>query len=172
VPAPRLPGTTPHELNEPRSRRRGTGYDAEAVGRFSESIARTLGTGRYLGIQTGLVIVWIALNVSAGANGLWDKFPFELLNLAFSTQSAYAAPLILLAQNRQLDRDKGEHQRVREAKARAVAETEFLARELADLRLSLDAKLDRADFADGGEVTLALDRLRGVLGVPDEPEDP
>jgi uncharacterized membrane protein len=74
--------------------------DPEAVGQFTESIARFFGTGSYLLIQTVLVLAWIALNISA-ISLRWDPDPFILLNLAFSTQAAYAAPLILLAQNRQ-----------------------------------------------------------------------
>ena len=93
-------------LDTPRtSRRFQINVDPEAVGRFSESIARFLGTGRYLLWQTVLVIVWICLNLFA-VHWRWDPYPFILLNLAFSTQAAYAAPLILLAQNRQENRDK------------------------------------------------------------------
>ena len=77
----------------------------DAVGAYAESFARFLGTGRYLAIQTVIVIVWIALNVFA-VELRWDPYPFILLNLAFSTQAAYAAPLILLAQTRQAERDK------------------------------------------------------------------
>ena len=91
-------------LDTPRtSRRFSFNFDVEAVGRFSESIARFLGTGRYLAVQTVLVIVWICLNLFA-VKMRWDPYPFILLNLAFSTQAAYAAPLILLAQNRQENR--------------------------------------------------------------------
>ena len=83
----------------------GVHYDPDAFGRFSEAIARFLGTGRFLVGQTILVVVWITLNVVA-VRLRWDPYPFILLNLAFSTQAAYAAPLILLAQNRQDDRDR------------------------------------------------------------------
>ena len=92
-------------LDTPRSSRFRVNFDAEAVGRVSESIARFLGTGRYLLIQTVIVLVWIALNIVA-VDLRWDPYPFILLNLAFSTQAAYAAPLILLAQNRQENRDR------------------------------------------------------------------
>src|ERR1700761_2866451 len=84
---------------------RGTLYDSDAFGRFSEGLARFLGTGKYLFGQTLFVICWIILNVVAGIHH-WDAYPFILLNLAFSTQAAYAAPLILLAQNRQDERDR------------------------------------------------------------------
>ena len=93
-------------LDTPRtSRRFALNVDVEAVGRLSESFARFLGTGRYLAIQTIFVIIWIALNLFA-VKLQWDPYPFILLNLAFSTQAAYAAPLILLAQNRQENRDR------------------------------------------------------------------
>src|SRR5215218_10053091 len=99
--------TARQRLDTPRTSRRrfSLNVDAEAVGQFSESIARFLGTGRYLAWQTILVIVWILLNLFA-VKLQWDPYPFILLNLAFSTQAAYAAPLILLAQNRQADRDR------------------------------------------------------------------
>jgi uncharacterized membrane protein len=110
--------------------------DSDAVGKFTESIARFFGTGSYLLIQTMVVIVWIALNITA-VSLRWDPYPFILLNLAFSTQAAYAAPLILLAQNRQENRDRvaldEDRRRARETKA----DTEYLARELAALRLAI-----------------------------------
>ncbi len=94
------------DLSSPKGRvSLGIHYDPEAFGRFSESIARLLGTARFLVAQTVLVAIWITLNVFA-IRLRWDPYPFILLNLAFSTQAAYAAPLILLAQTRQADRDK------------------------------------------------------------------
>ncbi|WP_019970881.1 DUF1003 domain-containing protein [Mycobacterium sp. 141] len=110
--------------------------DIEAVGRFSESIARFLGTGRYLTIQTIIVVVWIALNL-VSIKLQWDPYPFILLNLAFSTQAAYAAPLILLAQNRQENRDRVALEEDRRRAEQTKADTEFLARELAALRLAV-----------------------------------
>jgi uncharacterized membrane protein len=125
-------------LDTPRiSRRRiSLNVDAEAVGQFSESIARFLGTGRYLAWQTILVIVWIALNLSAVVLR-WDPYPFILLNLVFSTQAAYAAPLILLAQNRQENRDRVALEEDRRRAEQTKADTEYLARELAALRLAI-----------------------------------
>ena len=126
-------------LDLPRTSRRPRlipNVDAEAVGRFSESIARYLGTGRYLMWQTIFVIVWIFLNLVA-VFGRWDPYPFILLNLAFSTQAAYAAPLILLAQNRQENRDRVSLEEDRQRAAQTKADTEFLARELAALRLAV-----------------------------------
>ena len=126
------------DLSAPRGvgPRMGARYDSDAFGRFSESIARFLGTGRFLAGQTVLVVVWLALN-TVGLINHWDPYPFILLNLAFSTQAAYAAPLILLAQNRQDDRDRASIERDREVASRTQADTEFLARELAAVRLAL-----------------------------------
>ena len=93
-------------LDTPRTPRRiSFNVDREAAGQFGERVARFLGTGRYLAVQTMMVIIWIGLNLFA-VSLRWDPYPFILLNLAFSTQAAYAAPLILLAQNRQDDRDR------------------------------------------------------------------
>ncbi|HYK69856.1 MAG TPA: DUF1003 domain-containing protein [Streptosporangiaceae bacterium] len=113
---------------------------------MSEAIARFLGTGRFLAGQTIFVIAWIALN-SIGLLYRWDPYPFILLNLAFSTQAAYAAPLILLAQNRQDDRDRASVKRDREVAARTQSDTEFLARELAAVRLALEDVVTTADLS-------------------------
>ncbi|WP_414688843.1 DUF1003 domain-containing protein [Mycobacterium sp.] len=110
--------------------------DSDAVGQFTESIARFFGTGSYLLLQTVAVVAWIVLNVFAV--GLrWDPYPFILLNLAFSTQAAYAAPLILLAQNRQENRDRVALEEDRRRAEETKADTEYLARELAALRLAI-----------------------------------
>jgi uncharacterized membrane protein len=121
--------------------------DPDAVGRFAEGIARFLGTGRFLAVQTIIVIVWITLNVVA-VNLRWDPYPFILLNLAFSTQAAYAAPLILLAQNRQADRDRVQAEEDRARAASTRADTEYLARELAALRVAV-GELATRDFIRG-----------------------
>src|SRR5215469_11361720 len=133
-------------LSNPRGTPGGPQVDPDAFGRFAERMARFLGTGRYLVGQTLLVFVWITLNLAA-VSLRWDPYPFILLNLAFSTQAAYAAPLILLAQNRQADRDKEEVERDREMNARSLADTEFLAREMVAIRLALEQKADREDVA-------------------------
>jgi uncharacterized membrane protein len=130
----------------------GIHYDPEAFGRFSEAIARFLGTARFLVAQTFLVAVWIAFNVVAYALR-FDPYPFILLNLAFSTQAAYAAPLILLAQNRQAERDRVETDRDRETNARTQADAEYLAREMASIRLVL------ADVVTTDDLAEAVDRL-------------
>ena len=124
-------------LDEPRRRAAlAPHYDPEAFGRVSEGIARYFGTARYIVIQTVLVIGWIGFN-AIWVTGRWDPYPFILLNLVFSTQAAYAAPLILLAQNRQAERDRREYERDRQMTAETRAEADFLALELAAARLSL-----------------------------------
>jgi len=153
------------DLSKPRGSTGGPSYDPDAFGRFAEGMARHLGTGRYLAIQSGIVLVWILLNLVA-VSLRWDPYPFILLNLVFSTQAAYAAPLILLAQNRQVDRDRVEIERDRDTNARQLAESEFLAREIAALRISIERKADREDLIDAmREITQALARLA-------EPVDP
>ena len=136
------------DLSVPRgSPQMGARYDADAFGRFAEGMARFLGTGRFIVGQTVLVIGWIILN-TVGLIKHWDPYPFILLNLAFSTQAAYAAPLILLAQNRQDDRDRANIERDRDVAARTQADTEFLARELAAVRLALADMVTTQDLED------------------------
>ncbi|MGZ4165791.1 MAG: DUF1003 domain-containing protein [Solirubrobacteraceae bacterium] len=144
------------DLSTPRGSPGAPVYDPDAFGALAERLARFFGTPRYIVGQTILVIIWIALNV-AFITLRFDKYPFILLNLAFSTQAAYAAPLILLAQNRQADRDREEVERDRATTARALAETEYLAREIAAVRLAVEQKPDREDVIE------ALDRLTQVL---------
>ena len=149
--------TAPRRLYTPRtSRNFGLRVDPEAVGQITESIARFFGTGRYLLIQTILVVVWIALNLFA-VSLRWDPYPFILLNLAFSTQAAYAAPLILLAQNRQENRDRVALDEDRRRAAQTKADTEFLSRELAALRLAVGEVVTREFLRD------ELDDLRELL---------
>ncbi|WP_261566613.1 DUF1003 domain-containing protein [Frankia gtarii] len=134
--------------------------DRETVSRSAETIARFLGTGRYLAIQTGIVIVWIALNIALPLMR-WDPYPFILLNLAFSTQAAYAAPLILLAQNRQDDRDRASLTEDRAVAGRMRENTEFLTREVAALRLAQSEAATRQYVR--GELAGQLEALRGDL---------
>lgn len=112
-------------------------YDADTFGVFAERFARFMGTAKFLLYMTLFVILWVTINL-VGLFGLhWDPYPFILLNLFFSTQASYAAPLILLAQNRQEDRDRVIAESDRQANARAHADMEFLAREVASLRMAL-----------------------------------
>jgi uncharacterized membrane protein len=148
-------------LSTPRGARAGAPhYDPDAFGKVSEGIARFFGTARYLAIQTVIVAIWIIFNIVA-VSLRFDPYPFILLNLMFSTQAAYAAPLILLAQNRQAERDRAEVERDREAVARQLAQTAFLARELAGVRIALEAKADRDDLVEA--VRQLADTVAGRL---------
>ncbi|WP_030264114.1 DUF1003 domain-containing protein [Streptomyces violens] len=126
-------------LDMPRAPRRSLlpEYDPEAFGRLSEKIARFLGTGRFIVWMTVLIIVWVTWNVTAPAPLRFDEYPFIFLTLALSLQASYAAPLILLAQNRQDDRDRVTHEQDRKQNERSIADTEYLTREIAALRLGL-----------------------------------
>jgi uncharacterized membrane protein len=160
--------TAPRGLYTPRtSRRISLRLDPDAVGQITESIARFFGTGRYLLLQTILVLVWIALNLFA-VHWRWDPYPFILLNLAFSTQAAYAAPLILLAQNRQENRDRVALDEDRRRAAQTKADTEYLARELAALRLAV------GEVATRDYLRHELESLRAVLAdlQPKQPSRP
>ena len=121
------------DLSAPRQNRRfGVHYDREAFGEFSELIARALGTARFLIFQSIVCIVWLGWNITMPDGWRFDPNPFGVLTLALSLQAAYAAPLILLAQNRQEDRDRQQLELDRAVAARTQSETEYLARELAD----------------------------------------
>jgi uncharacterized membrane protein len=159
-----MPEPFPHRrLDLPQLGRRRFELDPDTFARLSERVARFLGTGRYLAIQTVLVVVWIALNLVLVGVYRWDPYPFILLNLAFSTQAAYAAPLILLAQNRQDDRDRVSLDEDRSRAERTKADTEYLARELAALRIALGEVVTR-DYLRG-----ELDRIVERLGALPEP---
>lgn len=138
-------------------RRKFMRFDDDTVGAGAERVARFFGTGQYLMWQTVLVIVWIALNAGGWFIWKWDPYPFILLNLAFSTQAAYAAPLILLAQNRQEDRDKVTLSADRRRSEETKADTEFLARELAGVRLAV------GDMVSRDYLRHELEDLRGLL---------
>jgi uncharacterized membrane protein len=139
--------------------------DGDAFGRFSEAVARTFGTARFLLIQTVIVGFWIALNSLELFNTIrWDKYPFILLNLVFSTQAAYAAPLILLAQNRQAERERASVEEDREVAARTQADAEFLGRELSSLRIAMSDVVTNDDLAGAVEqVGDFLERLNTRL---------
>ena len=154
------------DLSRPRRPRPSLGihYDPDAFGEFSETIARTFGTARFLVIQTVIVGVWILLNVAL-VTLRWDPYPFILLNLAFSTQAAYAAPLILLAQNRQEQRDRAQAETDRRVAERTQADAEFLAREIASVRLSLGDMVTMEDLGDRlDKITEGLKDINQQLG--------
>jgi uncharacterized membrane protein len=161
--------SNPRRLDQPkvRSRRLSLDVDPEAFGRFSERAARLMGTGKFLFWQTLIVIIWISFNLIAVSHA-WDPFPFILLNLVFSTQAAYAAPLILLAQNRQDDRDRISLEDDRARAAQTKADTEFLARELAALRVAIGEVATR-DYLRG-EIDRLLDDVGEMTGTA-RPDD-
>ncbi|MGC9667893.1 DUF1003 domain-containing protein [Planosporangium sp. 12N6] len=131
--------------------------DKDAFGRFAETFARFMGTARFIVYMTIFVIVWVALNL-VGIFGLrWDPYPFILLNLFFSTQASYAAPLILLAQNRQADRDRLSLDEDRRRAQMQKADTEYLSREIAALRIALGEVATR-DFVRS-ELTRLVEEL-------------
>ena len=147
-------------LTAPRAARRiGLGYDKEAFGQFAESIARFLGTARFLVWQTAVIILWIAWNLVVPERLQFDPWHrgLVLLTLVLSLQASYAAPLILLAQNRQEARDRTQSEYDREVAERTQADTEFLAREIASVRLML------ADVVTGEELRDQLTELTETL---------
>jgi uncharacterized membrane protein len=159
------------DLSTPRrDRRLDLSYDSEIFGQFSESIARFLGTARFLVWQSLVIIIWLVINVIPPAGWQFDPWGrgLVLLTLLLSLQASYAAPLILLAQNRQERRDRAASKLDRQVAERTQADTEFLARELASVRLAL------ADVATGEEIRelikvvhqleARLDDLNGVEG--------
>ncbi|HMY09816.1 MAG TPA: DUF1003 domain-containing protein [Marmoricola sp.] len=158
-------------LDTPKDPRRHFGLRRQtrpdAFGVFAERFARFMGTARFLLYMTVFVIVWIALNL-IGLFGLkWDPYPFILLNLFFSTQASYAAPLILLAQNRQEDRDRVIAEQDRQMNFRAHADMEFLAREVASLRAALGDVATR-DFLRSELRALVAELQEGDADDPDE----
>ena len=157
--------TERENLSEPgrRSHIPRVSLDPDAFGAFAEGAARFMGTGKFIVYMTGFVIVWISLNVFGYK---WDPYPFILLNLFFSTQASYAAPLILLATNRQEVRDKLSLDDDRRMAAQSRADMDFLAREIAAIRMSL-GELATRDFVRGelrGELRDLGDRLESTMG--------
>jgi uncharacterized membrane protein len=136
-------------LDQPAVTRRGPRLriDAEAFGQWTEKFARFLGTGRFLMMQTLLIIIWVVGNEIPGFPHP-DEYPFLFLTLALSLQASYAAPLILLAQNRQDDRDRVNLEADREEAREAKADLEYLAREIASVRMALGEVATR-DFLRG-----------------------
>ena len=126
-------------LDQPKVERRGlrNRYDDDAFGRFTERVARFLGTGRYLIFQSGLIVLWILFNTLGPRGVRFDPYQFLFLTLILSLQAAYSAPLILLAQNRQDDRDRVNLDADRDEARQAKADLEYLARELAAIRMAV-----------------------------------
>ena len=145
------------DLGRPRNQPKiGVQYNRSAFGEFAEGIARLMGTARFLVIQSVLVLIWVALNISFVAFR-WDKYPFILLNLMFSIQAAYAAPLILLAHNRQELRDREQAEIDRTVAIRTQNDAEFLAREIASVQLAL------SNVVTSDELTRHIERLTDAI---------
>ena len=144
-----IPG--PRKVKRPRVQ-----LDSEKFGQFAEATARFMGTAKFLVYMTVIVCSWVIWNLVAIYKLRFDPYPFILLNLAFSTQAAYAAPLILLAQNRQADRDRVQAEEDRARAASTRADTEYLARELASLRVAV-GELATRDFIRSELNRLAVD---------------
>lgn len=142
--------TRTDRLDQPRdNRRRLSRPDTDNFGRFAEAFARFMGTARFLLWMTVVIVVWVVWNAPWGPDRpRWDGYPFIFLTLVLSLQASYAAPLILLAQNRQESRDRVQQERDRRADAQSHADMEFLAREVASLRLGLGEVATR-DFIRG-----------------------
>jgi len=163
----------PDGLSTPRGSgpRRSAHYDPERFGRFSEAVANFLGTATYLVGQTVVVILWVAVNIAAVALR-FDPYPFILLNLFFSTQASYAAPLILLAQNRQAERERSQTEHDRSVSQRTLADTEFLAREIASVRLAVAQLATERDLTrEVGRLAAEVDALRRRLDDDDAAAD-
>lgn len=130
-------------LETPRESRRALrpSYDPETFGQISEKFARFIGTARFLVYMTIFVTAWIFWNVLGPQDLRFDEYPFIFLTLLLSLQASYAAPLILLAQNRQTDRDRVTSQEDRARDERNLAVTEFMVREIAAMRKELIAEI-------------------------------
>jgi uncharacterized membrane protein len=162
-------------LSSPRAPRRlpMSGYDAEAFGQFAESIARFLGTARFLVYQSVFVGVWLLWNVFAPEAWQFDPWSgrFVFMTLLLSLQASYAAPLILLAQNRQEQRDRVQSENDRDVAERTQADTEFLAREIASVRLMLADVVTGEELRDQlAELSASVAALADRLDQPVSPE--
>ena len=128
-------------LDMPREARRQVvrrpAYDSDRFGVFAEQFARFMGTATFLLYMTAFVVFWVVWNFSVPESLRFDDYPFIFLTLILSLQASYAAPLILLAQNRQEVRDRIVAEQDRRANSRAHADMEFLAREVASLRMAI-----------------------------------
>lgn len=155
-------GRSRQRIDQPRDVRPGIPlprYDAETFGRLSERVARFLGTWRFIGYMTLFIAGWILWNIVMPSGVTFDTYgnKFTLLTLLLSLQASYAAPLILLAQNRQADRDRVQYEHDRALNERSIADTEYLAREIAAMRVALGEVATR-DYMRG-ELQRLLDEL-------------
>ena len=154
---------TPREVRRQLVRR--PTRDSDRFGVFAEQFARFMGTAKFLMYMTAFVVFWVVWNLVAPDSLRFDDYPFIFLTLMLSLQASYAAPLILLAQNRQEVRDRVINEQDRQANARAHADMEFLAREVASLRMALGEVATR-DF-----LRSELRNLVEELGETDDPAE-
>ena len=154
-------------LDTPRETRRSLrpNFDPETFGRLSERFARFLGTARFLVYMTVFVLSWVAWNFLAPRDMRFDDYPFIFLTLILSLQASYAAPLILLAQNRQADRDRSQLNEDRARNERSIADAEYLTREIASLRISLGEVATR-DFVRSELSDIAKEVITELRGNP------
>ena len=152
-----------------RSRSLRPSVDTERFGRLSESVARRIGSWAFILWMTIAIVIWVGINL-AMADGAPDPFPFIFLTLLLSLQASYAAPLILLAQNRQADRDRVQFAEDRARTERLLADSDYLAREIAALRLALGDVATR-DYVRG-ELRDLVDDLRDLLDEREPPQEP
>ena len=139
------------KLSIPRESRRSLrpNYDPETFGRLSERFARFIGTARFLVYMTIFVALWVLWNYLGNSEFRFDEYPFIFLTLLLSLQASYAAPLILLAQNRQADRDRVTSQEDRARDERNLAVTEYMVREIAAMRRELLEEIRAARLESG-----------------------
>jgi uncharacterized membrane protein len=148
-------------------------YDPERFGRLSERVARYIGSWSFIAWMTVVVISWVLWNTVLPADLRPDPFPFIFLTLLLSLQASYAAPLILLAQNRQSDRDRVQYQEDRQRTERLLADNDYLAREIAALRIALGEVATR-DYVRGEmrdlveELSQRIDAIGGNAGRTEE----
>jgi uncharacterized membrane protein len=166
------PRRSRNRLDQPLESRRSLrpSVDSEQFGRLSERIARFIGSWRFITYMTVFVLAWITWNVWASGTWAFDQWPFIGLTLLLSLQASYAAPLILLAQNRQIDRDRVTYEQDRSRTERLLADTEYLAREVAALRVALGEVATR-DFirSELRDLQDELERPAGPEPAPDAP---
>jgi len=160
-------------LDQPYAPRRGVpvrpDWDPERFGRFSERVARFIGSWKFIAYMTAFIVVWFGWNTLAPKDLRFDPYAFLFMTLLLSLQASYAAPLILLAQNRQADRDRVQYEQDRSQDERSVADTEYLVREVAELRIAL-GEIATRDFVRSElrdlieEVTARLDEVDRAAG--------
>jgi len=163
-------------LDQPIESTRGIrpAYDSERFGRLSERVARYIGSWAFIAWMSVVIIAWLSFNIFAPEQVRPDTYPFIFLTLLLSLQASYAAPLILLAQNRQTDRDRVQYQEDRARNERMLADSDYLAREVASLRSSLGDMATRDFVRSELRETLeqVLERLDGIEGRLAQDSDP